>query len=54
MARKPAKRVGISGNAKSKPSAAPGPRVKKIHTYEDTLEDGGVDDCESNIPHSEV
>lgn len=43
MVRKQARKT--VGSSRSKPSASPGARIKKIQTYEDTLSEGGVDDC---------
>lgn len=42
MARKRSR--NSSGGGKK---AAPGATINKIESYEDTLEEGGVDDCES-------
>lgn len=35
-------------DVKTKAAAAPGSKIKKIEKYEDTIEEGGVDDCMSN------
>ena len=43
MGRKSSRRAGISTNPKSK--APPGAQIEKIQNYEDTMEEGGVDDC---------
>ena len=37
-------RHGKSRGAPRKANAAPGSRIKKMESYEDTLEEGGVDD----------
>lgn len=49
MARKGGSRGGSKSGQKPKPTGGPSKssaRVKKMETYEDTLNEGGVDDCE--------
>lgn len=49
MARKGGSRGGSTSGQKPKPTGGPSKssaRVKKMETYEDTLNEGGVDDCE--------
>lgn len=36
-----------NGEVTTKAKAAPGATIKKMESYEDTLQEGGVDDCES-------
>lgn len=39
-------RKSKNGGGKGPKRAASGPTIDKIEKYEDTLEEGGVDDCE--------
>jgi hypothetical protein len=40
------KRRSSGADVVTKAKEAPGASIKRIESYEDTLQDGGVDDCE--------